>query len=217
MDRRLLAVASAFVWLASCGDDVASSEVEDGEETTEEAGPSDASSGGGTADAGDDGPGSEGGGGATHRGPDAGDTLAARPDGGSPSSGQCLSEGMHCEDAVRMCCPELVCVASDTPDMDGCRPQCTRNDDCDSGCCRPLAGSSDGFCADARFCGCAGVGDACGPPDCCQGSECTFDDAAQTSTSCKPTCERHADCASDCCASVTGKSYSVCVEGDRCG
>ena len=107
------------------------------------------------------------------------------------------------------------CVESDSPDYAGCRPNCTQNEHCETGCCVPFANSTNGFCADAINCSCNEAGGACGQgnPRCCDGFTCaTFDDGA--SFSCFTACDDASDCASGNCRLFTDSTSGVC--GDAC-
>ncbi len=99
--------------------------------------------------------------------------------------------------------------------MSGCRPYCSTNADCTTGCCIPFAGSTTGFCADALYCTCNEAGGACGPgnPGCCEGFACaTFDGG--TSFSCYTACDDPGDCTSGNCQLLTDSTTGVC--GDAC-
>jgi hypothetical protein len=117
-----------------------------------------------------------------------------------------------------LCC-RGTCVLSDNANFGGCRPRCTKNEDCfDTGCCRLFADSTDGFCVDAKFCGCGSAGAACNDadnPQCCDGSTClSFDDAA--SFSCFQNCSSDADCPGSCCIPLSSGTGSVCGPPGNC-
>jgi hypothetical protein len=116
-------------------------------------------------------------------------------------------------------CCRGVCVLSDNPNYGGCRPRCTKNEDCfETGCCQPFANSTEGFCVDAKFCGCGQAGAACGGddnPPCCSGTTClTFDD--RVSYSCRPNCTSDADCPGSCCVSINGTDDKACGSPENC-
>lgn len=119
-----------------------------------------------------------------------------------------------------LCC-RGTCVQSDNPNWGGCRPRCSKNEDCfETGCCEPFANSTEGFCVDAKFCGCSEVGAACAGqdnPDCCGGSTClTFDDGANPSFSCFKNCASDSDCPESCCVPLSNGGGSVCGPPDNC-
>lgn len=118
-----------------------------------------------------------------------------------------------------LCC-RGTCVQSENPNYAGCRPRCTKNEDCfDTGCCEPFSNSADGFCVDAKFCGCGNAGAACGGddnPGCCDGTTClTYDDAA--SFSCFKNCTTDADCPDSCCVALSDGSAKACAPAGGCG
>jgi hypothetical protein len=111
------------------------------------------------------------------------------------------------------------CVLSENPNFGGCRPRCTKNEDCfETGCCEPFSGSTEGFCVDAKFCGCGNPGAACAGddnPDCCSGSTClTFGDSG--SFSCFKNCTADTDCPGSCCVPLSDGQRHVCGPPERC-
>jgi hypothetical protein len=77
-----------------------------------------------------------------------------------------------------------------------------------------FADSTNGFCTDARWCGCGTSGTACGPgfPSCCSDQECSgFAD--ETGYLCRPRCKTTADCTVGICSAYfAGKDYGVCQQ-----
>ncbi len=102
---------------------------------------------------------------------DTGTSLCAEQ---SACTSPCKKHGEKCQpepgsDITANDCCRGSCVQSDNPDYDGCRPNCSTNEQCDTGCCVPFSGSTNGFCADPKYCSCPAEGGACGPglSDCC--------------------------------------------------
>ena len=94
------------------------------------------------------------------------------------------------------------------------------NAQCDTGCCQMYSDGNGGFCADASFCSCGTAGAVCGTnsPDCCTGTICAGNDSTGTTGfSCHPSCKVAADCATQCCAMLTGEDGGVCVAASECG
>jgi hypothetical protein len=130
---------------------------------------------------------------------------------------ECSAQGGSCTGAGEACCSGLVCVAWKNPPRSGCEKACGAPGDCASGCCLPLANSNTSFCAAAEACQCAPLDATCGgSARCCSGLECTSFDATGA-FACKPTCHEDRDCASGCCAPLTGTSASVCLGKEWCG
>jgi hypothetical protein len=112
----------------------------------------------------------------------------------------CKKRGQACA-SYKDCC-NGVCVMDANPDWNGCRPGCTTNADCDTGCCQLFANSSDGFCTDPSYCGC-GAG-------CPAGSSCTTFDGK--TLSCRKDCTDDDQCSSVCCSgNITGTNHGVCI------
>jgi hypothetical protein len=114
------------------------------------------------------------------------------------------------------------CVESENPEYAGCRPSCTTDAQCDTGCCVLFANSTNGFCAAAQFCGCGAETQACGPnsPDCCAGTTCAGQ-TAETLT-CRRLCTSDGDCPGTKCIPFSDNSASICDEschmiGEVCG
>ncbi|MBN1652682.1 MAG: hypothetical protein JXA30_02785 [Deltaproteobacteria bacterium] len=134
----------------------------------------------------------------------------------------CKKRGEICESASE-CCLGTCVTDTEVPDWIGCRPSCSDDSDCFTGCCFLFKDSDRGFCTAEKFCGCGGEGAACGSiePACCEGYECTSDSSGGDSFSCRPTCDEDADCASNCCVPLTGSDYGVCFDQGsdycRCG
>jgi hypothetical protein len=117
-----------------------------------------------------------------------------------------------------LCC-RGTCVISENANYAGCRPRCTKNEDCfDSGCCEPFSDSTEGFCVDAKFCSCGNAGAACAGddnPPCCGGTTClTFDTG--TSFSCFQNCASDADCPGSCCIPLSSGDGKVCGPPGNC-
>jgi hypothetical protein len=115
----------------------------------------------------------------------------------------CTKRGQACTGDSQCC--NGVCVMDSNPDWKGCRPACSTNADCDTGCCQLFANSTTGFCTSPGYCGC-GAG-------CPAGSSCvTFDG---TTLSCKKDCTVDTDCPSVCCSGkVGGTNHGVCVTSE---
>jgi len=115
----------------------------------------------------------------------------------------CTKRGQACTGDSQCC--NGVCVMDSNPDWNGCRPSCSTNSDCDTGCCQLFANSTTGFCTSAGYCGC-GAG-------CATGSSCvTFDGKT---FSCKKDCTIDTDCPSVCCSGkVSGTNHGVCVTAE---
>lgn len=83
---------------------------------------------------------------------DTGDLVCAEPEA---CMKPCKKRGEACTPATSSsptdCC-QGTCVTSQNPELAGCRPSCTENEHCDTGCCVPLAGSANGYCASAEYC-----------------------------------------------------------------
>lgn len=117
-----------------------------------------------------------------------------------------------------LCC-RGTCVSSENPNFGGCRPRCTKNEECfETGCCVPFTDSTEGFCADAKFCSCGSAGAACSGddnPSCCDGTRClSFSEAP--SFACYQSCASDADCPGSCCIPLTSSDGMVCGPPDRC-
>lgn len=118
-----------------------------------------------------------------------------------------------------LCC-RGTCVMSENPNRAGCRPRCTKNEDCfDTGCCQPFSNSTEGFCIDAKFCSCGAAGAACGGddnPPCCDNTTClSYDDGA--TFSCFADCTTHADCPGACCTTLSDGTSKACTPpADAC-
>jgi hypothetical protein len=124
----------------------------------------------------------------------------------------CVAQGASCNDQTRCC--NGTCVSSTTnPDFVGCRPSCSSNADCFSGCCRQFSNSSGGFCVDARYCNCTPAGGDCTlTQQCCSGSYCGSNGEAGTQFVCYQTCMGVADCDGGCCSThLPGKNYGICA------
>jgi hypothetical protein len=128
---------------------------------------------------------------------------------------ECSALGAPCTGVGEACCTDLVCVAWNNPPRAGCEKACNKPSDCDTNCCTPLANSNTSFCAAATACQCAVLDAPCGgSAHCCGGLECTTFDASGT-FACKPTCHSASDCATKCCAPLTGTT-SVCLGKEWC-
>ncbi|HEX4341620.1 MAG TPA: hypothetical protein VH062_37175 [Polyangiaceae bacterium] len=53
---------------------------------------------------------------------------------------------------TRHCCDGLVCTSTSTQGTFACRPRCTTNADCDTGCCAQITGTADSACLSPMFC-----------------------------------------------------------------
>jgi hypothetical protein len=124
----------------------------------------------------------------------------------------CIKTGGACTADPGKCC-HGVCVTGTNPDFLGCRPPCTTNDDCFTGCCQLFTNSTNGFCADARYCSCTPVGGDCSQINCCGGSTCvTFQPDGGPPLACYKDCTQGPDCDSGCCSgNIVGKNYGSCV------
>jgi hypothetical protein len=110
------------------------------------------------------------------------------------------------------------CVQSETPYYAGCRPDCTTNADCDTGCCSPFANSTNGFCIDALYCTCLAADAPCGPDkpvNCCEGTLCAGPSAAEVT--CRQKCTQPSDCATGCCRPLSDNSAMICSPAANCG
>jgi hypothetical protein len=116
-----------------------------------------------------------------------------------------------------LCC-RGTCVQSENPSYAGCRPRCTKNEDCfETGCCVPFKDSAEGFCTDAKFCSCGSLGAACGgnDPACCGDSRCLRYEPDVTFT-CHKSCTSDADCPESCCRPLSSGEGSVCAPLRAC-
>jgi hypothetical protein len=72
--------------------------------------------------------------------------------------GRCRNRDEECDGEFRPCCEGFVCAASPAdPALNGCKPACSRNDECDTGCCvlfTDMHGipTDNGVCAPADRC-----------------------------------------------------------------
>jgi hypothetical protein len=152
---------------------------------------------------------------------DTGSLVCAEPEA---CTKPCKKSGEACTPATSTsptdCC-QGTCVTSQNPELAGCRPSCTENEHCDTGCCVPLAGSTNGYCASAEYCSCLAEGTSCGPdkPKCCEGTMCAGSSSALT---CRRLCTTEADCPGTECLPLFDGSASVCAApcaslGETCG
>ena len=135
--------------------------------------------------------------------------------GGTVPSTQCVEKGMSCS-GNPPCCPGNTCVTSDNPKFAGCRGACMTNADCDTGCCQPFTGKTNGFCAQAEYCTCRTAGMPCGgnEPKCCDDTACIS--MAGGASMCTDKCTASAECPSQCCIAVTGTDFKVCSSQGPC-
>jgi hypothetical protein len=147
---------------------------------------------------------------------DTGDMICSPQDA---CDNPCLKRGDACEGSATSngnCC-RGTCIESENTDWAGCRPTCSENEDCDTGCCRLFTDSAFGFCTDATYCTCGGMGDACnsmtGP--CCDGFECIG--ATVETLACAQVCSENTECSTGCCAGVQGADWKACQEPEYCG
>jgi hypothetical protein len=54
---------------------------------------------------------------------------------------------------VRRCCPDLTCTTFDATGAFACKPACTDDRDCASGCCVAIRGTNDSACLSPEWCG----------------------------------------------------------------
>jgi hypothetical protein len=123
----------------------------------------------------------------------------------------CTQQGQACSDATR-CCNGTCVSSTPNPEFLGCRPSCTSNADCLTGCCQPFSNASGGFCVDAHYCMCTPVGGDCTfTQNCCAGSSCgASGDAGQYV--CYKNCMGANDCDGGCCTTyLPGKHYGTCA------
>lgn len=129
----------------------------------------------------------------------------------------CSNEGEHCDNALEFCCDNMVCVAYTDTSLNNCRPVCSTDNDCSSGCCKLFSGQTYGYCGTTGECSCVAVDQPCGGASgpCCDGLACTVYDPNNTSLfACKPTCTTNANCATNCC--VSNGTDSVCLSSVFC-
>ncbi len=129
----------------------------------------------------------------------------------------CKRSGEICQEDSECCLSECV-TGTENPDFVGCRAGCNRDEDCATGCCQVYSNATWGFCVVAKYCGCGAEGAACGmyEPACCEDHECTSTDAEGEFT-CKPHCQQHSDCPSNCCVPIRDTDFSVCYDASYCG
>ena len=222
----VLRLGLLFAWLASTTLVVACDATEsEGTPATEAGAGGEHASGGAEASGGANATGGASGGTSSDTGGTGGGASSAT--GGGASSGgasasapdaavNCTERGASCAEPGDACCSGLVCVAWKNPPRSGCEKACGAPGDCESGCCLPLANSNTSFCAAAEACQCAALDAKCGgSARCCAGLECTTFDATGA-FACKPACKESKDCASGCCAPLTGTSASVCLGKEWC-
>jgi hypothetical protein len=109
------------------------------------------------------------------------------------------------------------CVQSENPDFAGCRPDCTKNDQCDTGCCQLFRDSTNGFCAPALYCSCGALDARCGEqntPRCCEGSACASQ--GDDPFTCHKTCTQPSDCPTNCCRPLSSNTASICQPAEYC-
>ena len=133
----------------------------------------------------------------------------------------CKKRGEACEqgsDTTPNNCCRGSCLESENPDYAGCRPTCNTAADCpETGCCVPFSNVDHGFCADALYCSCFAVGDACGgdtPVDCCDGGVCAG--TVEKGFTCRQGCTLPSDCATGCCRALSDNSASICSPAEEC-
>lgn len=119
-------------------------------------------------------------------------------------------------------CCRGACVESENPAFAGCRPTCTKNEHCDTGCCVPFASGKSGFCASAEYCSCLAEGTSCGQnlPNCCDGTLCAG--TSVDTLTCRRRCTTDADCPGTKCLPFADGSARVCDTacsslGEPCG
>jgi hypothetical protein len=97
---------------------------------------------------------------------------------------------------------------------DYCGTACASPTDCETNCCVVgLPGEAGGRCAPAKACSsamCLQAAAACGGDLglCCEGLICTA--PAGSSAACSPRCTTSTECASGCCAPITGTDDKAC-------
>jgi hypothetical protein len=130
----------------------------------------------------------------------------------------CLTEGETCTDSSQ-CCRGSCHQRPEIPEWDGCRAYCYEASECESGCCVPFSNSDRGYCADAAWCQCGVEGSECGPtkPACCENYTCAGDADVDTVFFCHQNCTVHSECASGCCAPLTGETHGACMDASWCG
>jgi hypothetical protein len=122
--------------------------------------------------------------------------------------------GERCGGELDRCCTGFICIKSPSSDFSGCRPECTRDDECDTGCCQLLSGNRGGFCVDARYCECVRIGGRCGGGlTCCKGTRCSRFDSEKEFT-CLQQCTENKQCDSGLCGLFPSESRGVCFTPD---
>jgi hypothetical protein len=53
---------------------------------------------------------------------------------------------------VRRCCDGLACTSFDATGAFACKPKCKQNEDCDTGCCVPIAQTAESACLPKEWC-----------------------------------------------------------------
>jgi hypothetical protein len=133
----------------------------------------------------------------------------------------CHKEEQACLDNLT-CCDGFACAVfnSTTPQTSACKPICTHNTDCATGCCAPLGNTGTSVCLDPNYCpslSCHRAEEACaGDMACCDGLMCVIFSTTPGTSACKPTCLKNKDCATGCCA-LLGTGYpGACLDASNC-
>lgn len=134
-----------------------------------------------------------------------------------PSS-VCRQEEAACQDDFG-CCGGLACAVFDAQ-TSACKPVCTQNTDCPSGCCVPLGTSEVSVCLDAVYCRsvtCHQAEEACAADAaCCEGMTCVVFSTNPVTSACKTTCTRNQDCPTGCCALLGSGNPGACLDKSYC-
>lgn len=137
------------------------------------------------------------------------------PDAPKPIA--CVDVGERC--VADECCAGTTCASyTSSPTIKRCHSLCTKNSQCNSGCCIPLNNSSGGICAEASMCTpiCDTGGDVCGGASpCCSSSRCITERGAMQSV-CKDLCTANSQCYSGCCAPIINSTERVCSAMSFC-
>jgi hypothetical protein len=130
----------------------------------------------------------------------------------------CHKDGAACGTANDYCCTGYTCVTLGSGNPSSCQQDCTAHDQCATGCCAPLTGSTKSVCMPQSQCPdifCKREGQPCGPTaGCCTGLNCASVGAAPFT--CRAGCTANVDCTTQCCIPLGDSGLKACFEAQYC-
>jgi hypothetical protein len=135
--------------------------------------------------------------------------------GGTGGAGSCAKFDESC--AKKSCCEEMVCLRESTG-VATCADPCTKNSECDTGCCTDLKDTGDLVCASKAACDnpCGKEGESCeDETECCQGV-CVINTTNPDYAGCRRFCKKSGDCESGCCRLFADSDQGFCTAARYC-